>query len=159
MPWKCVCGATFNAALVIGSVCGACGERIVGAECVDYVASIYVVTETKPVTPLALRGIQPMPCPGVLADDLMHAYLSGPECNTPPAPQRFWRMMEYVQEAVYRGVRGKFQAMQCDARGVFDPPWHMQDLPWTQLRPTRAEAEADGVASGLPRWPGEGGER
>ena len=31
------------------------------------------------------KPMRPMPHPGVLADDLMHGYLSGPECNPPPA--------------------------------------------------------------------------
>jgi len=92
------------------------------------------------------RGIQPMPHPGVLADDLMHAYLSGPECNTPPAPQRFWR--------VFKDVRGGWCYAVCDAEGRAFP----DDEPGRPYR-TREQAEADGAASGLPRWPGEGGGR
>lgn len=48
MPWTCICGATHNAMLAMGDVCPSCGERVVGAECVDYVIGYCLVTETCP---------------------------------------------------------------------------------------------------------------
>ena len=46
--WTCKCGANHNVMLVMGDVCDACGERVVAAECVDYVIGYCIVTETEP---------------------------------------------------------------------------------------------------------------
>jgi len=61
----------------------------------------------------------------------------------PPAPQRFWVVGPMLTNA------DMWLCVTVDERGQLQtqhgPP-----------RMTRAEAEADGAASGLPRWPGEG---
>jgi hypothetical protein len=50
MPWTCLCGANHNAMLAMGDVCDSCGNKVVGAECVDYVIGYSVVTETEPLS-------------------------------------------------------------------------------------------------------------
>ena len=51
MPWTCLCGATHNAPLTMGDVCDACGQRVIAAECVDYVIGYCIVSETAPEPP------------------------------------------------------------------------------------------------------------
>jgi hypothetical protein len=48
MPWTCKRGANHNTMLAMGDVCAACGERVVAAECVDYVIGYCIVSETEP---------------------------------------------------------------------------------------------------------------
>jgi len=69
---------------------------------------------------------------------------------TPPAPQRFWR--------VDSGIAGSglklWWAWAVDENGLT-----LYSLSPPGARTALAEAKADGAASGLPRWPGEGGGR
>jgi uncharacterized protein (DUF983 family) len=48
MPWTCKCGTTHQGKLTVNELCPSCGERIIAAECVDYVIGYYIVTETEP---------------------------------------------------------------------------------------------------------------
>ena len=59
---------------------------------------------------------------------------------TPPAPQRFWR--------VARGRGESFKAVVLDDGGYY----HGESLSPDDNRPTREQAVADGIASGLPAW-------
>ena len=61
---------------------------------------------------------------------------------SPPAPpaERFWRVCHSTQPEEWRAYYFTFGSIE----GEYIGPW----------RPTRAEAEADGRASGLPEWRG-----
>jgi bacterioferritin-associated ferredoxin len=82
--------------------------------------------------------------PGELAAAVHPALIDDVPLATPPAPQRFWR--------VYTSLRGS-QAVMVDARGEFAAKYSLG--PVREEPNHRAEAEADGAASGLPKWEGK----
>jgi hypothetical protein len=67
----------------------------------------------------------------------------------PPAPQRFWRVVQYPN--FEPTDHDRWQAWMCDAVG------DTIGKPMTAPRCTIAEATTDGIKSGLPPWPGTGG--
>jgi hypothetical protein len=70
MCWTCICKANHTGCLVMGDVCDACGERVIAAECVDYVIGYCIVTETAPAA---------APYPPVVEE--MHRSLDGTQPN------------------------------------------------------------------------------
>jgi hypothetical protein len=64
----------------------------------------------------------------------------------PPAPPRFWRVVQYPN--FEPSDRDRFQAWMCDTVG------DTIGKPMTEPRSSYRQAVADGVASGLSVWPG-----